>query len=404
MSPNVPIIGILLLAALPAACLFTPPGFEYGISLAALAIAALLIYIHRKDRKYIQACLWQTRDQYREILQKQLDTAQHATMHALKLVPVHQQQISHVIQTTDQAALSLGEHFSVIIDKLKTSASKTAALSQSFADGTKQSGESSMVSMLCRNEASLDAMKEAFDDRSNDSSNLINALHGVREQGDVVRSHIARVHEIADTTNLLSLNAAIEAARSGELGRGFAVVADEVRHLSKQSNQAANEIDDKLAQFLCALNGLEGVISEFVDAESKMFDSVNDNMRKLTGEFIGIIVSLTQNADEMVANNNALEQSISKIVISLQFQDATRQVLEHIQEDMAVMLTKIKQQVSSMHSVAQELDLPIEIIDTDVDLPSYTMASEREVYTAVSGDSRTFDSQQSPDDDNCILF
>lgn len=173
----------------------------------------------------------------------------------------------------------------------------------------------------------MEQLVEALREVSCQSATTVEHIDAMAQHLDGIFALLEDVKSIADQTNLLALNAAIEAARAGEAGRGFAVVADEVRNLSERST-SFNEQIRKLA------HSSKDAIAKVRDAVSQMASRDQDRSRdagqeaaRLLQQADGINGALAQGGQEIALCVQAIEGSVAEAVRSLQFEDIATQSL-----------------------------------------------------------------------------
>ena len=173
----------------------------------------------------------------------------------------------------------------------------------------------------------MEQLVEALEAVSGQSNHTVTHIDAMAEHLDGIFALLEDVKSIADQTNLLALNAAIEAARAGEAGRGFAVVADEVRNLSERST-AFNEQIRKLAY------SSKDAIHKVRETVTTMASRDMDRARSARGEAAAMLDrvevinrSLGNGMREISDCGRSIDGSVAEAVRSLQFEDIATQAL-----------------------------------------------------------------------------
>ncbi len=181
---------------------------------------------------------------------------------------------------------------------------------------------------------------------SNKLTETSEAITQVNEMGERIGSVISVIRGIAEQTNLLALNAAIEAARAGEQGRGFAVVADEVRTL-------ANKTSDSTKQITSVIDELRNTIAKAVqtiascDDEMKMSLEQSSRANSAIEEIMGCIASIDDMSAQIVQSTHEQAQAIKEIS-----QNIVR--ISSLSDENYQGMTKIKESSKELDVIAED--------------------------------------------------
>jgi methyl-accepting chemotaxis protein len=222
---------------------------------------------------------------------------------------------------------ALSKRFGNIAAKLDEAVKTAAVESHTMDDADK-----GLMAVFERSQRELGQVLEV-------QKSAMTSLTGMLVKVQGLDAFIAELHEmaadvakIAQQTNLLSLNAAIEAARGGEMGRGFAVVAQEFRMLSQRSGETGRRMAEKVSAISAAIVEACKVASESVLQEDGSMARAEASIGHVLGGFREITDSLLRSSQALKDESVDIQQEVAQALVQLQFQDRVSQMMTHVRQ------------------------------------------------------------------------
>jgi methyl-accepting chemotaxis protein len=316
-----------------------------------LSVASYSIfYFHQQSITMIQEKLAESQQLAEENNNKSDGSQQYLSLFT-EIVPAWAKQLDLARFQGNNSINELSDTFGNIRNKLDE------AIETSQATSSDMHSDKGLTHVIETADTELNQIIQSLNEAMSGRDELLSEINNLTTIAEELSKMGEEVAGIASQTNLLALNAAIEAARAGEAGRGFAVVADEVRTLSTRSGETGARITERIGQVNSTLFNTLEKTQQFTEQDAKLIEGAEKTIEMVIKQYRDSGGQIIESAEQLEDESKAVKIAIEEVIISLQFQDRVSQILDQIHNNMNELSPQVEQCLSDISAGEQSQEI-----------------------------------------------
>jgi len=278
------------------------------------------------------------------------------------VIPIWSRQVETARKQTETAIAELAQRFASLVERLY--ATIAASRQASFGGENKRA-----VEFFTHSEDVLQGVVDSLRATQLERIKMLNEVLRLSEHTEQLKQMTKEVGVIARQTNLLAFNASIEAAKAGIAGRGFAVVAESVRALSNHAADTGKDMVQTIDYISESISKTVGSAQQETSQDARILKYSEEQIEGVMSTFNQIVMDLTDSAETMQKQAEGICQEIESMLVELQFQDRTSQILGQVRDNIGELATALRAQITAYKSGE-----PVEPLDAKAWLEKMTQS------------------------------